>query len=189
MRLDARHTVRYRHARQSSATEERIYPDAHYAIRYRHARQATATIERIIPDARYWISAERGWNRHGACWRRRDGGRIVFVNLSRIAVDAVRPRVAADRFRLGPRAKRRCKRYKQDHQFLCHFIVPFKSFSFIRPPHFSKLRLSTCDRTRIWWMAISLSRFNRCGCEIPSLIITALMFSMLEMQMSWLIVA
>ena len=42
------------------------------------------------------------------------------------------------------------------HQFLCHFIVPFKSFSFIRPPHFSRLRLSTCDRTRIWWMAISL---------------------------------
>ena len=32
-------------------------------------------------------------------------------------------------------------------------------------------------------------RFRRCGWGIPSLIITALMFSMLEMQMSWLIVA
>ena len=35
--------------------------------------------------------------------------------------------------------------------------------------HFNKFRLSTCDRTRIWWMAISLRRLRRCGCGTPSL--------------------
>ncbi len=42
-------------------------------------------------------------------------------------------RSAADHFRISTRAKRRGKRYKQDHQFLCHFSVPSKSFSVYSP--------------------------------------------------------
>ena len=45
-------------------------------------------------------------------------------------------------------------------------------------------RFSTSDKMRICWMAISLSFLRRCGCGTPSFIMTALIFSMLEMQIS-----
>ena len=48
---------------------------------------------------------------------------------------------------------------------------------------------STSERMRICWMVISFGFFKRCGWRTSSLIMTALMFSMLEMQISWLIVA
>ena len=57
----------------------------------------------------------------------------LYQILRRVAVDAVRPSIVADRLRRGSRAKRRGNRRKHHHQFLCHFSVPFKSFSVYSP--------------------------------------------------------
>ena len=57
---------------------------------------------------------------------------VAYHNLRRVAVDSVRPCIVADRFRLGPCTKRRSNRRNHHHQFLCHFVVPFKSFSLRR---------------------------------------------------------
>ena len=55
--------------------------------------------------------------------------------------------------------------------------------------YFSSRRPPTSSRIRICWMAISLSFRNRADCGMPSLIMTALMFSMFERQISWFTVA
>ena len=69
--------------------------------------------------------------------------RILYYNLRHVAADAVRTYVAADRFRLGPRAKRRGERRQQRQiahgsagrpcrlrRFLGHFVVPCKLVCF-----------------------------------------------------------
>ena len=50
--------------------------------------------------------------------------------------------------------------------------------------YFRYFLLSTSDKMRICWMAISLSFFKRCGWGTLSFIMTAFIFSMLEMQIS-----
>ena len=67
--------------------------------------------------------------------------KILAITLKSIHVDLTRPRIAADRFPLGPRANRHGNRRKQrqiadgassrpsrHRQFLGHFNVPFKLF-------------------------------------------------------------
>ena len=59
----------------------------------------------------------------------------------------------------------------------------------IRGGYFSNLRLSTSSRTLICFMAIWFRRFKRSRWGMPSLMNTALRFSRLERQISWLMVA
>ena len=96
---DARHRVRDSHARKPAAIGERITPDARHRVRDRHARKPAATGERRRPDARHGLAAERGGNRHGIRRLRRDGGRIVVVNLRRFAIagDSISPSVTCIR--------------------------------------------------------------------------------------------
>ncbi len=59
----------------------------------------------------------------------------------------------------------------------------------IREGYFSNLRLSTSSRTLICLMAIWFRRFRRSRWGMPSPMNTALRFSRLERQISWLMVA
>ena len=89
--------------------------------------------------------------------------------------------------------------------FLCHrrifvyilIIVDFLFIAFSAPLYpkerqmcyFKICLLSTFSSTVICWMAIWLSFWRRSPCGRPSLIKTALRFSMLLRQINWLIVA
>ena len=103
---DARHAVRDRYARKTATALERTAPNARHAVRYRHARKPTAAAERIRPDPRhvpYYTEPDHYGNRHGACWRRRDCGRIAIVEnlrLRRFGVDFTHPSIA--RVGVGP---------------------------------------------------------------------------------------
>ena len=55
MPLDALHSIRDAHARQTAADTKRTILDTRYTIRDAHARQAAAATERILPDARHTL--------------------------------------------------------------------------------------------------------------------------------------
>ena len=75
------------------------------------------------------------------------------INLRRVAVDAPCPRSAADRFRRGPCTKGNGNRRSQNHQFLCHFTVPF-SFALCRSA------AATIAAIIISFLAISVPRLK-----------------------------
>ena len=55
MALDSSHAVWNRHAPNSAAAAERLFPNTCHAVRYRHARKTIAIEKRIIPDVGHTI--------------------------------------------------------------------------------------------------------------------------------------
>ena len=76
--------------------------------------------------------------------------------------------------------------------FLFFYITAFYAVGEVRPDSiyaFNICLLSTFSNTVICWIAILLSFWRRSCCGMPSLIKTALRFSILLKQINWLIVA
>ena len=72
----------------------------------------------------------------------------------------------------------------------CRKFEPVLSFFYVnQPSYFNSFRPSLSSSTCICWMAILLSLMSLSPCGIPSLMSTALIFSIFERQMSSLIVA
>ena len=131
MTPNARHAVRYHHARKPATIIERIPPNARHSVWYRHARKPAAIIECTIPNTCNGLTSECTWNHQRTCWTGRDGCRpIAFVNLRTVTKNLIIPRVVSDLFRISHKrqysGKYQCKKRQQfSHHSVLFFCPPF----------------------------------------------------------------